>query len=39
LVADGTFKAFSRRYKLYFSEEPPSFPQALLAAGTVTKAD
>jgi len=39
LVADGTFKAFSRRYKLYFSEEPQSFPQSLLAAGTVSKTE
>ena len=39
LVADGTFKAFSRRYKLYFSEEPPSFPQVLLAAGNVPKTE
>jgi class 3 adenylate cyclase len=40
LVADGTFKAFSRRYKLYFSEEPPAFPPALLAAQTAaTKAE
>jgi adenylate cyclase len=32
LVKDGTFAAFARRYRLYFSEEPPSFPEFLLAA-------
>ncbi len=32
LVQDGTFAAFARRYRLYFSEEPPSFPEFLLAA-------
>ena len=31
LVQDGTFSAFARRYRLYFSEEPPSFPEFLLA--------
>jgi len=31
LVKDGTFAAFARRYRLYFSEEPPSFPEFLLA--------
>lgn len=30
LVQDGTFSAFARRYRLYFSEEPPSFPEFLL---------
>ena len=32
LVKDGTFAAFARRYRLYFSEEPPSFPEFLLNA-------
>jgi adenylate cyclase len=32
LVKDGTFAAFARRYRLYFSEEPPSFPEFLLEA-------
>jgi adenylate cyclase len=32
LVKDGTFAAFAKRYRLYFSEEPPSFPEFLLAA-------
>jgi len=32
LVQDGTFAAFARRYRLYFAEEPPSFPEFLLGA-------
>jgi class 3 adenylate cyclase/CheY-like chemotaxis protein len=32
LYKDGTFSAFARRYRLYFSEEPPSFPEFLLGA-------
>ena len=31
LIKDGTFAAFAKRYRLYFSEEPPSFPEYLLA--------
>jgi adenylate cyclase len=31
LVKDGTFAAFAKRYRLYFSEEPPSFPEFLLS--------
>jgi len=32
LYSEGSFAAFARRYRLYFSEEPPSFPEFLLAA-------
>ena len=32
LVKDGTFAAFARRYRLYFAEEPPSFPEFLLTS-------
>jgi class 3 adenylate cyclase len=31
LIADGTFSAFARRYRLYFNEEPPSFPEFVLS--------
>jgi adenylate cyclase len=32
LVKDGTFAAFAKRYRLYFAEEPPSFPEFLLGS-------
>jgi len=33
LYSEGSFAAFARRYRLYFSEEPPSFPEFLLTSG------